>query len=158
MYGREALRRKLVGLGIGELAAASAFVLVAARAVAERGAGPAMWLALAPLVLILAQAGAYWLIRSRSLGAPLPRPVAATYSFFRFINVVALIVCLCGAMWWWPSDPVVATLAAAAWLFGLVEYLNYFVVRLSYPRNGWFAEVGRRRAPQLLKDLNAASH
>jgi hypothetical protein len=158
MYGREALRRKLVGLGIGELAAAGVFLLAASRAVADRGAGPAIWLALAPLVLVLAQAGAYWLLRSRSLGRPLPRAVAATYFFLRFFNVVALVVCLCAAMWWWPSDPVVATLAAAAWIFGLIEYLNYFVVRLSYPRTRWFAEVGRRRTPQLLKDLNAATH
>gem|GEM_PF-4242844 len=53
---------------------------------------------------------------------------------------------------------MIATLAAAAWTFGLIEYLNYFVVRLSYPPTRWFAEVGRRRTPQLRKDLNAAAH
>ena len=53
------LRREYLRLGSGELAAAAVFAAVATR-LADR-AGPALWAAAAPLLVILVDAGAYWL-------------------------------------------------------------------------------------------------
>ena len=43
------------------------------------------------------------------------------------------------------------------WAFGALEYVNYFVVRLSYPLAEWFVLVGRRRRPVLVRDVARAA-
>ena len=45
---------------------------------------------------------------------------------------------------------------AAAAVFGLIEYLNYFHVRLSYPWSTWASQVGRWSTPRLVRDLRRA--
>lgn len=40
------------------------------------------------------------------------------------------------------------------WVFGVLEYVNYFVVRLSYPIHRWLTTVGQWHTPQLVQDLN----
>ena len=42
------------------------------------------------------------------------------------------------------------------WVFGVVEYVNYFVVRLSYPVRRLPLVVGQWRTPRLVQDLNSA--
>ena len=42
------------------------------------------------------------------------------------------------------------------WLFGVVEFINYFVMRLAYPVRRWFAEVGERRTPRLMLDVRSS--
>jgi hypothetical protein len=41
------------------------------------------------------------------------------------------------------------------WLFGVVEYVNYFVMRLAYPMRRWIAEVGERKTPRLMIDVRS---
>ena len=48
-------------------------------------------------------------------------------------------------------------LVLAISLFGVVEYVNYFVVRLAYPVHGWSRRVREWRSPRLVQDLNAAA-
>ena len=43
------------------------------------------------------------------------------------------------------------------WLFGVIEFINYFVMRLAYPINRWFAVVGQRRTPRLMLDVRSSS-
>ncbi|MET4540142.1 hypothetical protein ABIE37_001923 [Arthrobacter bambusae] len=101
---RQELRGKYLKLGTGELVAACVFALVASTIVMPRLSGPgdhfAMWSALIPLLVILVQAGVYWL---------------------------------------------------------LARGFNYFVIRLSYPVNQWFARVGKRNVPQLVQDFSVDS-
>lgn len=152
--GRQRLSRKLLGLGTGEVVAAAIFVLLAVQVTARIGAAaPALWSALVPLLLVLLQGGVYWLARSRAVGRPLPTGLGPVYRAFRHLDVGVLILGLIGVILWWPSDPGVAGLVLAVWVFGVVEFVNYFVVRLAYPPARWFAEVGRWRTPQLVKDL-----
>ncbi len=47
-------------------------------------------------------------------------------------------------------------LGLLVWLFGVLEYVNYFVVRLSYPVTQWFILVGRRRTPAIVRDVSRA--
>lgn len=159
---REALRRKYLNLGVGELAAASVFGFVAVTFVMPRLEGPhdyaALWSALAPLLVILVQAGFYWLLaRAWVERAPMPAAVAGIYRVFRIADIVLLSSGLVGILVWWPDSLGTALLVTVVWSFGVVEYLNYFLVRLSYPVDRWFASVGQWRAPRLVQDVRTSS-
>lgn len=159
---RVALRRAYLNLGWGELAATATFAIVAAGMVSSRLNSPAqvwaLWCALIPLLVVLLQAGVYWLLaRGWVERARMPRPIAALYRSFRLLDPVLLVAGLCGIVVWWPDEPWLAIVLLAIWAFGVVEYLNYFVVRLSYPVARWFVLVGQWRTPRLVQDLQAAA-
>jgi len=154
---RTSVNLRLVNLGVGELVAAAVFALLAAPAVIRAGLPAApVWSALAPLVVVLVQAGVYWLVRSRT--NRLPTPMAATYRVLRVVDVGLLAFGLAGIVLWWPAEPMASAAVLAVWLFGVVEFANYFVVRLAYPPTQWLAQVGRRRTPRLMKDLDLSRH
>ncbi|MFI6229274.1 hypothetical protein ACIBCR_18405 [Micromonospora echinospora] len=155
---RQELRGKYLKLGTGELAAAVSFAVVAIALVMPRLAGPddslALWSALVPLLAVLVQAGVYWLAaRSWIERAPMPAASAAVYRAFRIADPVLLGLGLAGILMWWPRGVGTALLVVAVWLFGIIEYLNYFVVRLAYPLDRWFTRVGQWRTPRLVQDL-----
>lgn len=154
---RDALRRKYLSLGAGELAAATVFVVVTALSIAPRLESRevrALWSALIPLLVVLVQGGAYWLLARRWVrAAPMPGTLATAYRVFRLVDVALLAAGLAGLLLWWPGRVGVAVLCVAAWLFGVVEYVNYYLVRLAYPPSRWFALVGQRRVPRLVQDL-----
>lgn len=153
-------RRRYLSLGLGELVAAAVFVGAAAMTVAprfegEHGAAP-LWSALLPLVLILVQGGLYWLLARGWVGrASMPTGLAATYRALRVVNPLLLALGALGIVLWRSESLVGAVLVAAIWAFGLVEYLNYFVVRLAYPAERWFSGVRERRVPQLIQDVRS---
>lgn len=157
---RDALRRKYLNLGIGELAAATTFCLVAAfsvRPLLHGSATPAMWSALLPLLFVLVQAGVYWLLaRDWVARSSMPARVATIYRTLRLIDAGMLTVGLGAVIAWWPSQSGAAILVATVWIFGLVEYINYFHVRLSYPVRRWFTTVRQCRTPQLVRDMRSA--
>jgi hypothetical protein len=158
---RTSWRARYLSLGLGEWAAAAVLLLVGALAVGPRlpGDGPrlALWSALVPLIAILVQAGAYWLLARRWVGRRvMPEPLARAYRWLRMADVALLAVGLVGVVAWSRQRPVITALLAGVWLFAVVEYVNYFVVRLAYPLNRWFAEVARWRTPRLVKDMTGA--
>lgn len=159
---RETLRRKYLSLGTGELAAAAVFAAVSVIAVMPRVEirqdSAALWSALIPLLVLLVQAGIYWLsARSWVERAPMPAALAAAYRVFRIVDPGLLVVGLVGVLVWWPDHVSVAIAAVAVWVFGVVEFVNYFVVRLSYPVGRWLTMVGQWRNPRLVQDLNSAT-
>ena len=157
---RERLRRKYRSLGLGELVAAVVFTVVALRWLslgADRATSAALWSALVPLLVILVQAGAYWLVaRNWVLRGEMPRGLARLYRAFRVIDVVLLAAGLVGVLIWRPADPLGTAVIMIIWLFGVVEFINYFVMRLAYPMRRWFAEVGERRTPRLMLDVRSS--
>jgi hypothetical protein len=154
---RTSINLTLVNLGVGELVAAAVFALFAAPAVIRAGPSAApVWSALAPLLVVLVQAGVYWLVRSGT--NRLPTPMAATYRVLRVFDVGLLGLGLVGIVLWWPAESLASAAVLAVWLFGVIEFTNYFVVRLAYPPSRWLAQVGRRRTPQLMKDLGPSRH
>jgi len=154
---RTSIKLTLVNLGVGELAAAAVFALFAAPAVIRAGLPAApVWSALAPLLVVLVQAGVYWLFRSGT--SRLPIPMAASYRIMRVLDVGLLALGLVGILLWWPAEPRASAAVLAVWLFGVIEFANYFVVRLAYPPSRWLAQVGHRRTPQLMKDLDLSRH
>lgn len=156
---RQQLRRRYLSLGSGEWAAVAVFVLLAVATVAPRLPGPddawALGSALLPLLIILGQGGSYWLLARSWVGrAPMPRALVSLYRAFRLGNPLLLLLGLAGVLVWWPGHPVSSVVVAATWLFAVVEYLNYFVVRLAYPLTHWFSCVGQWRTPRLVHDLD----
>ncbi|GAB7518287.1 hypothetical protein [Rhodococcus sp. no. 34] len=158
---RKSLRRRYLSLGLGELAAAGVFAAAAVGVVMPRLEGPkdsaALWSALAPLLVILVQAGVYWLLaRGWVEQAPMPARLAALYRVFRVLDVLLLAIALLGVVIWLPDDSGAAVGVVAVWAFGVAEYANYFVARLAYPLRRWPFEVGKLRRPQLVHDLHSA--
>ncbi|AKT51038.1 hypothetical protein ADJ73_06410 [Arsenicicoccus sp. oral taxon 190] len=158
---REAtLRRRYLSLGVGELVAAAVFLVIALQVVLPGWASlerPALWGGLAPLLVILVQAGAYWLLaRSWTPHATMPPALATTYRVFRGADLVLLAAGLVLVVRHWPASPGGAALALGAWAFGVVEYLNYFVVRLSYPVTRWPGTVTQWRTPRLMQDVRGS--
>ena len=158
---RAGLRRKYLSLGTGELVAAAAFAVVAIAFVTPRLPAAedarALWSALVPLLVILAQAGCYWLLARRWVEvAPMPVGLARAYLVLRLVDVVLLVAGLVGVLVWLPDHVGAALGILAIWLFGVIEYVNYFVVRLAYPIGRWAAEIGRWRKPRLMIDVASA--
>jgi len=155
------MRRKYLSLGTGELVAATVFAAVAISVVMPRleirQDSAALWSALAPLLIILVQAGAYWLLaRNWVERAPMPTPLAVLYRAFRALDAVFLVAGLLGVLAWLPDQVGVAMVIVVVWVFGVVEYVNYFVVRLSYPIRRFPFVLGQWRTPRLVQDLNSA--
>jgi len=156
------LRRKYLNLGVGELVAAMVFAVVAAAFITPRLGDPsgaaALWSALIPLLVILVQAGAYWLAaRGWVNRRPMPAGFAAVYGVFRVVDLAVLAAGLAGVLVWWPESIGTAMGVLAVWVFGVLEYVNYFVVRLAYPLGRWFTTVGEWRTPRLVQDLGVAA-
>lgn len=154
------LRRTYLSLGSGELVAAAVFAGVASTVVVPRLGEPgdrlALWSALIPLVLVLVQAGVYWLAARSWVGrTTMPTRLASVYSAFRVLDPVLLAAGLVGMLVWLPSAPWAVVLVLGVWAFGVVEYVNYFVVRLAYPL-GETRKITERRTPRLVADLRTA--
>jgi hypothetical protein len=157
---RRELRRRYLGLGLGELAAAAVFVAVAFGSVGprlgDRGAVALTW-ALVPLVVVLVPAGTYWLAARRWVGrGTMPVALARTYSVLAVVDAVLLLVALVGVVVWMPDSVGGAVLVLALWAFAVAEWLNYFVVRLAYPASQWFSGVASRQRPRLVQDVATA--
>lgn len=155
---RTAARRAYLGLGLGELVAAAVFVVVGATVVSPwlstADGSLALWAALVPLVVVLVQGGVYWLLARRwVLRSSMPARLATVYSAVRVADAALLAAGLVGVLVWLPERPVAALAVLGVWGFGLVEYLNYFVVRLAYPARRWLADVRRWSRPRLVRDL-----
>ena len=159
---RRRARRQYLSLGLGELVAATVFATATTAAVAPRPSSStvaaAVWSALIPLLLVLVQAGAYWLLARGWVGvSQMPSGLARLYRAFNVIDPVLLAAGLVGVLMWWPDNLPVAILVLGIWIFGVIEYLNYFVIRLSYPAGEWMTKIRHRRTPRLARDLRQAT-
>ncbi|UFU05094.1 hypothetical protein [Ruania halotolerans] len=157
MLTRDARRATYLRLGTGEWAATVAFTLayLMLRDTLAPGDQIALAAALVPLLLILMQAGSYWLLARRWVGVRvMPPGVAGMYRAFRLANPIVLAPGL-GVVIWGASTIGATVLIAGVWLFAVVEYLNYYVIRLAYPVAQWASLVRQRRTPQLMKDVRA---
>lgn len=86
----------------------------------------------------------------------MPRSLARLYRTLQVLDVLVLLaagiyiaVDLSSTRW-------AGTMAVLVWLFAVVEFTNYYVVRLSYPWAKWFTKVGQWRTARLVQDLRAA--
>ena len=99
---REVRRRKYLSLGVGELAAAAVFAAVLPRLVGPEDRW-AVWFALIPLLVVLLQAGGYWLLaRAWVARRPMPASLATVYRAFRWADAMLLTGGLVGVLLWLP--------------------------------------------------------
>ncbi|MGB2947904.1 MAG: hypothetical protein WBB62_06085 [Rhodococcus sp. (in: high G+C Gram-positive bacteria)] len=157
---RESLRRKYLSLGLGELAAVTVFVAVALTVVIPRlGSGDdraALWSALVPLLVVLVQGGAYWLSARAWVGrAPMPTFLATLYRALRIADIGLLTAGLVGVVVFLPDQLGVTLFVVVVWVFGVVEYINYFVVRLSYPLRQLPSPLTPSGTPRLVQGLRS---
>ena len=136
---KEKVRKELVSLCLGELAAVLSFWLCLFLLKNRLGDVNSLVTILYPLSLltfILLQGSIYWAILIRRLSNPqfgsvnVPR----IYGGLRILDLVLLISGFPFIVWNTQSVQV-AILATLIQLFALIEWVNYFLVRLSYSLN-----------------------
>lgn len=147
-------------LGSGELVAAAVFAVTALFVFAPRLSDReslALASALVPLLVILVQAGGYWLLARAWVGrASMPTSLARIFGALRIITAVILAIGLVGVVVWWPERGLVAAAILVVWAFGAVEYVNYFVVQLARPFAAGTSSANWLRTPRLVRDMRAA--
>lgn len=86
----------------------------------------------------------------------MPHMPGRCFRGLRLFTPVVLITGLVGVIVNAPSGATATVVVALVWAFGVIEYVNYYLVRLAYPWRRWASEVSQWRAPTLVKDVRAA--
>lgn len=136
---KEKVRKELVSLCLGELAAALSFWLCFFLLKNRLGDWMSLITILYPLSLltfILLQGSIYWAILIRRLSKPQfgSGNVPKIYGVLRILDLILLISGF-PFIFWNAQSVQVAILATLIELFALIEWVNYFLVRLSYSLN-----------------------
>ena len=136
---KEKVRKVLVSLCLGEFTAVLSFWLCFFLLKNRLGDWNSLATILYPLSLltfILLQGSIYWAILIRRLSNPQfgSGSVPKLYGGFRILDLVLLISGFPFIVWNTQSVRV-AIIATLIQLFALIEWINYFLVRLSYSLN-----------------------
>lgn len=136
---KEKVKKELVSLCLGELAAALSFWLCFFLLKNRLGDWNGLATILYPLSLltfILLQGSIYWAILIRRLSKPHfgSGSVPKLYGYFRILDLVLLISGFPFIVWNTQSFQV-AIIATLIQLFALIEWINYYLIRLSYSLN-----------------------
>lgn len=136
---KEKVRKELVSLCLGELTAVLSiwfcFFLLKNR-LGDVNSLVSILYPLSLLTFILLQGSIYWAILIRRLFKPQfgSASVPKLYGGFRILDLILLISGFSFIVWNTQSVQV-AVLAALIQLFALIEWVNYFLLRLSYSLN-----------------------
>ena len=136
---KEKVRKVLVSLCLGEFTAVLSlwfcFFLLKNR-LADWNSLVTILYPLSLLTFILLQGSIYWAILIRRMSNPQfgSGSVPKLYAGFRTLDLVLLISGFPFIVWNTQSFQV-ATIATLIQLFALIEWLNYYLVRLSYSLN-----------------------
>lgn len=156
---RQRLRAKYFRLGTGEMGAAVVFFVIAIVRISpdlEGWARFAWWLTVAPLLAVLVQAGVFWLAARTWVGLRrMPAALARLYAYFGILDALLLLIGIMGIALWAPGTWGFVGFSAV-WAFGVVEYVNYFVVRLAYSPRTWFDRIRGWQRPRLVEDVRSA--
>ena len=136
---KEKVRKELMSLCLGELTAILSFWFCFFLLKNRLGDWKSLVTILYPLSLltfILLQGSIYWAILIRRLSNPQfgSRSVPKLYGGFRILDLVLLISGFPFIVWNTQSFQV-TILATLIQFFALIEWVNYFLVRLSYSLN-----------------------
>lgn len=134
----EKLKKRLLKLATGELAAVIVFIFV----YRSLSLGRASFIAFSYLIFILLQGSLYWFYRYalvvyqkkvHDLAIRLLRTLKILNLIALFGIVIAIPACQTSM-----KDLI---FAIAIFLFGVIEYMNYYCYRLSYGRSGFNIKV-----------------
>ena len=136
---KEKVRKELMSLCLGELTAILSFWFCFFLLKNRLGDWKSLVTILYPLsllIFILLQGSFYWAILIRRLSNPQfgSRSVPKLYGGFRILDLVLLISGFPFIVWNTQSFQV-TILATLIQFFALIEWVNYFLVRLSYSLN-----------------------
>ena len=136
---KEKVRTELVSLCFGELAAVLSFwfcFFLLKNRLGDWNGLLSIFYPLSLLTFILLQGSTYWAILIRRLSKPQfgRGSVPKLYGGFRILDLVLLISGFPFIVWNTQSVQV-AVLATLIELFALIEWVNYFLLRLSYSLN-----------------------
>lgn len=136
---KEKVRKELVSLCLGEFTAVLSFWLCFFLLKNRLGDWKGLVTILYPLSLltfILLQGSIYWAILIRRLSKPQfgSGNVPKIYGVLRILDLILLISDF-PFIFWNAKSVQVAILATLIELFALIEWVNYFLVRLSYSLN-----------------------
>lgn len=128
------LKNQLLYLGLGEFAAVCTFIYV--YRLSNRGMSS--FIAFSYLIFILLQGSIYWfyryilIIRKENFGTK----VIICLRFLRKLNLI-LLVAISIIIPITRSSNKDLIISIALFLFGIVEYINYYWYRLSYGKSGF---------------------
>ncbi|MOA06662.1 hypothetical protein D3C78_1263150 [compost metagenome] len=127
------LRKSLISLVLGELAAALVFLIVYFN---HFNFGMASLLALIYLVFILLQGSAYWLFRALYLKREKLLSIRLMLHILRITNMLlaCIVLVLMIILAQNKNDIIVGILI---FVFSIIEYVNYYWYRLSYGKSGF---------------------
>ena len=136
---KEKVRKELVSLCLGEFTAVLTFwfcFFLLKNRLADVNSLVTILYPLSLLTFILLQCSIYWAILIRRLSNPQfgSGSVPKLYGVFRILGLVLLISGFPFIVWNTQSFQV-TILATLIQLFALIEWVNYFLVRLSYSLN-----------------------
>lgn len=128
------LKRQILNLALGELAALVTFIFV----YRSFDLGNASFLAFLYLIFILLQGSIYWFYRYRLIVKEIkvgPKAIPIL-RFLRRLNIILLII-VGIALPFVRSSIWDFIIALGIYLFGIIEYINYYWYRLSYGKSGF---------------------
>ena len=136
---KENVRKELVSLCLGEFTAVLSFwfcFFLLKNRLSDWSSLVTILYPLSLLTFILLQGSIYWAILIRRLSNPQfgSRSVPKLYGGFRILDLVLLISGFPFIVWNTQSFQV-TILATLIQFFALIEWVNYFLVRLSYSLN-----------------------
>lgn len=136
---KEKVRKELVYLCLGEFTAVLSFwfcFFLLKNRLGDENSLVTILYPLSLLTFILLQGSIYWAILIRRLSNPQfgSGSVPKLYGDFRILDLVLLILGFPFIVWNTQSVQV-TILATLIQLFALIEWVNYFLVRLSYSLN-----------------------
>jgi hypothetical protein len=132
------VKKKLLCLAIGEFAALCAFIFLYRSLSFALSIGIASFMAFLYLMLILLQGSMYWFYRYL-LVMKKERFGLTTIRFLKFlrrINMIILVV-ISVLIPFTKSSNEDLIIAIVVFLFGIIEYINYYWYRLSYRKSGF---------------------
>jgi len=127
------LRKLLINLVLGELAAALVFLFVYFN---HFNFGMASLLALIFLVFILLQGSIYWLLRALFLNREKLLSIRFMLHVLRVTNMVLACIVLV-LMIIFAQDKKDIIVGTPIFVFSIIEYVNYYWYRLSYGKSGF---------------------
>lgn len=132
------VKKHLLYLAVGEFAALCTFVFL----YRSLNLGMASYLAFSYLVFILLQGSIYWFVRYLLLLRKnrFNHKTIIFLAFLRRLNII-LLVPLSVLMFLLKSSTIDFVIAIVVYLFGIIEYVNYYWYRLSYGKSGFNIRV-----------------
>lgn len=132
------LKKRLLNLAVGEFVALCIFIYI----YRQLSSGTASFIAFSYLIFILLQGSMYWfyryilIIKKENCNAK----VIKILGFLKWLNIV-LLVTIGIAMLVYNSNAKDLIIATGLFIFGIIEYINYYWYRLSYGKSGFNIKI-----------------